>query len=68
MITNETAIHQMSLQRTFNFLQVTMRSSEMGKINTIKQAVKGSKITDVKLFIKDENRPYLQYIDKTEKE
>ena len=29
---------------------------------TMQQAVKGPKIIDVKLFIQDENRPYLQKI------
>ena len=46
-------------QQTVKFLHVTTRSSMMDNTQTIKQDVKGPKINDVKLFIKDENRTNL---------
>ena len=44
-------------QQTIKLLQVTTWSSMMGKTHTIKQAVKGLTINQVKLIIKDQN-PY----------
>ena len=55
-------------QRTIKLLKVTTQSLMMGKTHTIKQAVKGPKINDVKLFIKDENQPNLQKTDNNEHE
>ena len=46
-------------QQTTKLLQRAIQSSMMGKTHTIKNAVKGPKINNVKLFIKDKNWPNL---------
>ena len=56
MIVHETATHQVTVK--FKLLQVPLWPSTMN--HTIKEAVKGPEIQNVKLYIKHNNQPNLK--------